>query len=112
LTWDPVDESGPARPSGNLPAPGEILKSNHPNPFNQATVIPFSVPESGRVMIRIFNSRGQVVRTLANGSMEAGEHRVEWDGKDWQDRPVPSGLYLVQLKIGTRQVMGKMALIR
>ena len=112
LTWDPVDESGPARPSGNLPAPGEILKSNHPNPFNQATVIPFLVPESGRVMIRIFNSRGQVVRTLANGFMEAGEHRVEWDGKDWQDRPVPSGLYLVQLKIGTRQVMGKMALIR
>jgi len=112
LTWNPVDECRPAGISGDAPVPSVLLKSNHPNPFNQATVIPFLNPQSGRVFIHIFNSRGQQVRTLADGFLEAGEHRVEWDGNDWQGLPAPSGLYLVQIKSGGHQAIGKMALIR
>jgi len=37
---------------------------------------------------------------------------VEWDGNDWQGLPAPSGLYLVQIKSGGHQAIGKMALIR
>ncbi|MBN1895098.1 VCBS repeat-containing protein [bacterium] len=111
LTWNPVDDCDPVRLSEDAP-PADILKSNHPNPFNQATVIRFSNPERSRVILRIFNSRGQHVRTLADGIMEAGEQRVEWDGKDRQNLPAPSGLYMVQVKCGNRLAMGKMALIR
>ena len=68
------------------------LGQNSPNPFNPMTEIKFNLPRSSNVMLKIYNVRGQVVTTLANGSMGAGQHAVTWDA-----RQHPSGVYFYRL---------------
>ena len=73
------------------------LNQNYPNPFNPETVIPFSIPESGALRLSIFNVLGQEVAVLVDDQVEAGFHRIAWNGKDQFNRPVASGLYFVRM---------------
>lgn len=67
-----------------------VLHNNYPNPFNPSTTIEFSVPKTGRAKLSIFNIRGQIVRTLLNGEVDRGQHRVVWDGRDDRNRSAAS----------------------
>jgi flagellar hook assembly protein FlgD len=69
-----------------------------PNPFNPTTNIAFSLSEPGDVSIQIFNARGQAVRKLFEGALQAGEHVRFWDGTQDNGKALPSGVYLVRLK--------------
>lgn len=73
------------------------LERNFPNPFNPETTIAYQLPEAGVVSLKIYNSVGQEVRTLAQGPQDAGFYRVRWDGRDARGRSVASGTYLYQL---------------
>ena len=44
---------------------------------------------------------GREVRTLQNGLMEAGRHRVVWDGQSNAGRPVASGVYFYRMEAGS-----------
>ncbi|OQY25757.1 MAG: hypothetical protein B6244_14775 [Candidatus Cloacimonetes bacterium 4572_55] len=46
------------------------------------TVIRYTLAESGEATLQVYNSAGQLVRTLASGSQESGEHSATWDGKN------------------------------
>src|SRR5262245_41958106 len=48
------------------------LSPNQPNPFSQATRIRFALPHSDRVSLRVYDTRGGLVRTLADGFLQAG----------------------------------------
>jgi hypothetical protein len=74
------------------------LEQNYPNPFNPSTTIKFALPEAGEVKLVIYNSNGQLVRTLYSGEMSAGRFEVEWDGKNESGERVASGVYLYELK--------------
>ena len=77
-----------------------VLGANYPNPFNPATTIPLSVPDSAETVdVAIYNISGQLVRQVWSGPLAAGEHRLTWDGRDDEGQPVASGAYLYQ---GTR----------
>lgn len=88
------------------------LSQNYPNPFNPETVISYSLPVASQVLLRIYNTVGQVVRTLMNGSLPAGTHSVRWDGCDDRGMPVSSGVYIYNLNAGSQQISRKMLLIR
>jgi hypothetical protein len=79
-----------------------VLGQNYPNPFNPITVIEYGVPlfekKGSRVVVEIFNVRGNRVRTLVDEIKEAGMHRVLWDGKDQQGNPVTSGVYVYRIR--------------
>ncbi|MEA2063442.1 MAG: choice-of-anchor D domain-containing protein [Gemmatimonadota bacterium] len=80
------------------------LEQNFPNPFNPATVIGYSVPESlasERVSLKVYNIRGSLVRVLADGYTVPGSHTVYWDGTDERGSRVPSGVYLYRLRAGS-----------
>lgn len=70
------------------------LFQNYPNPFNNSTSFEYEVPENKHVIIRIYNSLGQEVRTLVNKNIEAGWYKVTWDGFDDSGNELPSGLYI------------------
>jgi len=79
------------------------LNQNYPNPFNASTTISYSLEKSAVVNLIIFNSMGQVVRTLvSNQQLSAGNHRVVWDGKTDQGVPLASGTYIYQLRVDDR----------
>jgi hypothetical protein len=85
---------------------------NYPNPFNASTRIAFQVPEPARVELRIFNVRGQEVRTLLNEEMGAGSHTLIWDGTDSEGRVVASGIYFCQMRAQDFGKTLKMLLLR
>lgn len=89
----------------------EVL-GNYPNPFNPETTIALNVSEPGFVELKIYNSRGQMVKTLVNEFMQAGEHRFRWNGRDEANREVSSGIYFYRMKQGTVTSNGKMILMK
>jgi hypothetical protein len=92
------------------------LNSNFPNPFNPSTTIRFSIgqTETGGelVNIRIYNIRGQVVKTLVNDYFVSGWHNVVWNGTDDRDRVVGSGIYFYKMTAGEYSKMRRMILMK
>ncbi len=74
------------------------LHNAYPNPFNPGTNIRFSIPENSRVRIQIFNSLGQLVKTIINGrEYNAGTYSFYWNGKNSFNNTVPSGIYFIRM---------------
>ena len=69
------------------------LNGNYPNPFNPTTKIKFSLKADSKVLLNIYNVRGQKVKTLINDRMQAGYHSIVWDGRDDSGKSVSSGVY-------------------
>lgn len=76
------------------------LSQNFPNPFNPDTVIPFAVSEPTQVMLTVYSSLGQVVRSLVHDVIEPGYHQMVWDGRDESGHVVSSGVYLIRFQHG------------
>ena len=76
------------------------LSQNYPNPFNPTTVIRYQLPASSEVKLSIYNTTGQLVRTLVNGEMPAGSHAISWDATDNSGQRVASGVYLYIIRAG------------
>ena len=85
------------------------LGANYPNPFNPATTIPLAVPAGARnVDLTIYNVLGQPMRQVWTGSLPPGEHRLTWDGRDAQGRPVATGVYVYRLQVDEQTRTRKM----
>lgn len=77
-----------------------LLGLAYPNPVRgEKAMIPFSVPHSGRVELRVYDLAGREVRTLVDETLEAGERVVLWDGSDSQGQPVSGGIYFYRLRM-------------
>ncbi len=78
----------------SMDAPSKsALYPNVPNPFNPSTTLRFSLAEGGRISLRIYNVRGELVRTLQESWLPAGTYQAAWDGADQRGRAVSSGAY-------------------
>jgi hypothetical protein len=107
LYWEDV-EALPTNiePVAELP---EIFKleQNYPNPFNPSTIIEFSLPQNGNVVLEVFNIQGQHIATLVNGSKDAGVHSVNFDASN-----LASGLYLYRIQAEGFNQVKKMMLVK
>ena len=83
------------------------LAQNYPNPFNPTTTIQFSVPQTSRVMIRVYNSIGQEVAVLADHEFNAGVHKVSFDASR-----LASGMYVYQMIGKNLNISKKMMLLK
>ena len=83
-----------------------------PTPFNAEVTIPFALAEAGPVRLAVYNLMGQQVRVLAAGWVDAGAHRVRWDGRTAAGMEAASGVYWVVLQAGDVVQTAKLALIR
>ncbi len=88
------------------------LDQNEPNPFNPSTTIRFRLPRATQVELRVYNVRGELVRTLATGAFPAGEHAVEWDGRTDRGGNVSSGVYYYRLVSDGLTDMKRMTLLK
>lgn len=69
----------------------------YPNPFNPSTNIRISLPETAPVKLQVYNLNGELISTLVNTSLSAGEHSFTWSGRDHQNRLVGTGIYFLQI---------------
>jgi hypothetical protein len=74
------------------------LEQNYPNPFNPTTDIRFSLPGNARVQLVVYNVLGNVVKTLYNGTLPAGQHVIPWDGTNNSSERMASGIYVYRLE--------------
>ena len=91
-----------------------ILLGNYPNPFNPGTTISFQInfDLSGIVMIRIYDTLGQLVCSLSIAVHGPGLYQVYWNGTYQNGLSVASGTYLYIVDFGDALLTGKMNLIK
>ena len=103
-----------------LPAPVQMetlpevyaLGFNYPNPFNPETTIKYALPQASDVELVIYNSLGQVVRTLVNERQGVGRYAFTWDATNDRGQAVSSGIYLYRLQAGEFAKVRKMLLLK
>lgn len=88
------------------------LNQNYPNPFNPETEIPYALPTRADVNLSIYNSVGQKVATLVDGTMPAGLHYASWNGHNDQGQPVASGIYFYRLSSSEFNQTKKMVMLK
>ncbi|MDD2543987.1 MAG: FlgD immunoglobulin-like domain containing protein, partial [Candidatus Cloacimonetes bacterium] len=64
------------------------------------------------VEIKIYNSRGQLVKNLVDSLQQAKNHRIVWDGRDNSGREVATGTYLISMKAGTYSSFTKAVMLK
>jgi hypothetical protein len=88
------------------------LHENMPNPFNAETLIRFDLPNDALASLDVFNALGQKVRTLVQGRLDAGSHRLRWDSRDDRGTTLASGVYFYRLVAGERVQTQRMMLVK
>ena len=73
LTTNVVEASSTGIPD---PAAGIVTFGNHPNPFADFTMITYSLPSDGKVVLEIHNMLGATVMNLVNSDQKKGDHTV------------------------------------
>ncbi len=83
-----------------------LLDQNFPNPFNPTTEIRYHVASPERVTLKVYNTLGQEIETLADGEMQPGNYSARWDASKYA-----SGTYLSVLAVGNNVVDTKKMLL-
>jgi uncharacterized repeat protein (TIGR01451 family) len=86
---------------------GYLLEQNYPNPFNPSTTIRYSIPEPGRVTLKVYDILGREVITLLNEEKTTGTYEVKLNANT-----LSSGVYFYQLRAGSYIQIKKMILLR
>ena len=84
--------------------------TNYPNPFNPETTINFNMSKTGNANVTVYNLKGQLVKTILNGNVEAGNKEIVWNGTDTQNNSVASGVYFYRIKTSNQTINKKMVL--
>lgn len=82
---------------GGSVLPDGALALASANPLRGTAALAYVLARPGPARLEVYDVRGALVRTLAEGVRGAGPHRAEWDLRDDAGRPVASGVYWVSL---------------
>ena len=98
--------------SGLVPVPERYgLFQNEPNPVISSTKISFNLHETAQVELKIYNLRGQLVKSLYSGMTTS--QSLAWDGSDNKGRKLSAGVYLYKLIVnGKTEDAKKLILIK
>ncbi len=75
------------------------IHQNYPNPFNPSTTIRIDITKPAIVRVDVYDINGEKMRTLMNGRVDQGIHYAEWDGRNDQNLPASSGVYLFRCTV-------------
>ncbi|MBI5730102.1 MAG: T9SS type A sorting domain-containing protein [Ignavibacteriales bacterium] len=84
-----------------------VSVENYPNPFNPSTTISYTIPEDGKVLLKVFDVLGREITTLINEFTIAGKHNVAWDGTNFA-----SGIYFYSVTFKGKTLNKKMLLVK
>ncbi|GBD90773.1 hypothetical protein BMS3Abin04_01492 [bacterium BMS3Abin04] len=84
-----------------------MLNQNYPNPFNPTTNISYSLVNSVKVTLKIYDVLGNLIQTLVNEQQSAGNHEINFSGTN-----LASGLYIYRIQAGSFTQQKKMILLK
>ncbi|CAF4560594.1 unnamed protein product [Rotaria sp. Silwood1] len=94
-------------PNSNIVPDKYSLKQNFPNPFNPSTTIIYSIKNSGKVNLKVYDSKGRIVSELVNNNQTKGEYKVDFDAST-----LASGVYYYTLNTKDFSETKSMVLIK
>jgi hypothetical protein len=80
---------------GSTPA---LAVAAQPNPFNPSVKLRYTLSRPGHLVMKVFDARGALVRTLVDGPVAVAQGTVLWDGADDHGGQAASGLYFVETR--------------
>ena len=101
--------------TGENETPGAktMLHGSYPNPFNPTTTISYSLEKRTKVTIAVYDIAGRLVRRLlVDKVVDAGDHRLVWDGKNEAGSRVASGVYFCMMRTADEMSGAKLILLR
>jgi hypothetical protein len=100
--------------SANVPAWPEValLDAPSPNPVAGATTIRYELRDDAPVSVALYDLSGKMVRTLVNGEVSGGGHRVLWDGTDTMGQPLAGGIYMCKLETPRASASTRVVVVR
>lgn len=86
-----------------------LLFEISPNPWRRQTTIRYQVlsPKS-QIFLKVYNSEGQLIKTLVSGCNRPGINAIRWNGDDNSGQRVSSGIYFCWFNIANEVHIGKM----
>ena len=84
---------------------------NHPNPFNPATVVAYTIPGPGHLEISIYDVAGRRVVTLLDREVKTSGS-ISWDGADDTGQRAASGVYFCKARFGDQTAIQKIMMIK
>ena len=88
------------------------LYNNYPNPFNPETTIQFTIDQTQKINLNIFDAQGRLIVRLVNREMQPGQYTIRWNGTDKNNHRVASGIYFYQLLGNDQTIVKKMQFIK
>jgi hypothetical protein len=95
----------------SIPAITGIAK-NYPNPFNPSTTVVFGMHKDGELAMDVYNTRGQKVRSIYQGSKKSGWYHLEWDGKNDNGQQLNSGVYFFRMQANGETHLHKTVMLK
>ena len=83
------------------------LQQNFPNPFNDQTLVQYSIPQSSFVELKVYNLIGEEIAVLVSQNQKTGTYVVDFKGDK-----LPSGFYIARLNANGINKSIKMKLIK
>ncbi|NOR88161.1 MAG: T9SS type A sorting domain-containing protein, partial [Bacteroidales bacterium] len=88
----------------------KISISSHPNPFRSETTISYSIPSANRVRIEIYNTQGEIIKTLVNKYQNKGNYSFAWNKES--ESSIEAGIYFCRITTGKFSSIEKMIILK
>jgi len=105
----------PGSPGTVAPVPGAaapLAVSARPNPFNPSVELRYTLARPGHLAMKVFDTRGALVRTLVDGPVAVTSGVVLWDGADDRGGQAASGLYFVETRADGQVDVRKVTMLK
>jgi photosystem II stability/assembly factor-like uncharacterized protein len=89
-----------------------VLSEPYPNPFNPVVHLKYRLPISNKVKVEVYDLLGKRVKSILNGTQNAGWQEISWDAINDAGTAVSSGIYLIRIKTDSGTKMKKVILMR
>ena len=83
------------------------LTEVYPNPVSNSATISFSLEQSEKVSVQIFDINGRWVTTLANSELSEGQHEIQFNSEN-----LDAGIYILKLETGNYSETKKLSVVR
>ena len=91
----------------NVNVPYSIYMNNFPNPFNNSTIIQYSIHEESNISLDLYSSIGERITNLYKGYKKAGKYEIHFNGNT-----ITSGVYFIILKTSKHIYSHKILLLK
>lgn len=85
----------------------QLFSQNHPNPFSQSTIISYTIPEAGKVSLKVYDMLGREIQELVNEYQTSNQYAVNFNAES-----MPTGIYYYKLQVNDFATIQKMVLVK